>query len=97
MESVRFLDIVMLHGADSDRPMPTYEVELNALHDLISQVSFEAASSLAQLFCGDVDLVNLGLNEGDTFESSSEMIFEVTVYIYTSKWFHSNANLKGSV
>ena len=28
----------MLHGADSDRPMPTYENELNALHDLISQV-----------------------------------------------------------
>jgi len=90
----------MLHGADSDRPMPTYEVELNALHDLISQVSsrdpYQSRLS-ASFFCGDVDFVNLGLNEGDTFESSSEMIFEVTVYFYTSKWFHSNANLKGCV
>ena len=34
---MRFLDIVMLHGNNSDRPMPTYENELNVLHDLISQ------------------------------------------------------------
>ena len=27
----------MLHGNNSDRPMPTYENELNVLHDLISQ------------------------------------------------------------
>ncbi len=34
---MRFLDLVMLAGVNSDRPMPSYDVELVALHDLISQ------------------------------------------------------------
>ena len=41
--SVRFLDLVIFNQAnqvalDQDRPMPSYETELTALHDLIRSV-----------------------------------------------------------
>ena len=35
-QSVRFLDLVMLSGINADYPMPSYDTELTALHELFS-------------------------------------------------------------
>ena len=51
-QAVRFLDLVMLSGINADYPMPSYDTELNALHDLfgkmVSDLLTDNANSVKQ-------------------------------------------------